>query len=74
MRARPLPSAPLLHGSVGCGPPGSPVHAVLQQESWSGWPCPPPGDLPDLGVEPMSLTSSALADGLSSTGATWDAR
>ena len=23
-----------------------------KQEYWSGLPCPPPGDLPDLGVEP----------------------
>ena len=25
-----------------------------RQESWSGWPCPTPGDLPDPGIEPMS--------------------
>ena len=25
------------------------------QEYWSGLPCPPPGDLPDPGIEPMSL-------------------
>ena len=24
------------------------------QEYWSGLPCPPPGDLPNLGTEPMS--------------------
>ena len=27
------------------------------QEYWSGLPCPPPGDLPDPGSEPASLTS-----------------
>ena len=32
-----------------------------RQEYWSGLPCPPPGDLPDPGIEPASLTSSALA-------------
>ena len=32
-----------------------------RQEYWSGLPCPPPGDLPDPGIEPMSLTSPALA-------------
>ena len=21
-----------------------------RQENWSGWPCPPPGDLPDPGI------------------------
>ena len=26
-----------------------------RQEYWSGLPCPPPGDLPDPGIEPMSL-------------------
>ena len=27
-------------------------------------PCPPPGDLPDPGIEPTSLRSPALGDGL----------
>ena len=31
-----------------------------RQEYWSGLPCPPPGDLPDLGMEPAS---PALAGG-----------
>ena len=30
-----------------------------RQEYWSGWPFPPPGDLPDPGIEPESLASSA---------------
>ena len=34
-----------------------------RQEYWSVWPCPPPGDLPNPGVEPVSLTSSALTGG-----------
>ena len=35
------------------------------QEYWSGLPCPPPGDLPDPGIEPISLASPALqADSL----------
>ena len=33
--------------------PGSSVHGILQ-EYWSGLPCPPPGDLPSPGIEPMS--------------------
>ena len=33
------------------------------QECWSGLPGPPPGDLPDLGIKPVSLTSPALTDG-----------
>ena len=34
-----------------------------RQEYWSGLPCPPPGDLPNLGIESTSLMSPALADG-----------
>ena len=32
-----------------------------RQEYWSGFPCPPPGELPDPGFEPMSLASVALS-------------
>ena len=31
-----------------------------QQEYWSGLPCSPPEDLPDLGVEPESLVVPAM--------------
>ena len=44
-----------------------------RRESWSGLLCPPPGDLPDPGVEPMSLMSPALAGGFFTTNATWEA-
>ena len=30
------------------------------QEYWSGLPCPPPGDLPDLGIKPMSPVAPVL--------------
>ena len=39
-----------------------------RQEYWSGLPCPPLGDLPDPGIEPVSLMSPALA------GAPWEAQ
>ena len=42
------------------------------EEYWSGLPCPPPGDLPDPGIEPMSLVSPALAGGFFTTSATWN--
>ena len=32
---------------------------ISRQEYWSGLPFPPPRDLPDPGVEPMSLVSRA---------------
>ena len=35
-----------------------------RQERWSDLPSPPPGDLSDCGIEPTSLLSSALADGV----------
>ena len=34
-----------------------------RQEHWSGLLCPPPKDLPDPGIEPVSLMSRALAAG-----------
>ena len=34
-----------------------------RQEYWSGWPCPPPGDLPDPRITPLPLTVPALAGG-----------
>ena len=44
------------------------------QEYWSGLPFPSPGDLRDPGIEPVSLTSPALADGFFTTSATWMSR
>ena len=41
-----------------------------RQEYWSGLPCPPPGDLPDPGIEPASLMSPALAGGFFTTSST----
>ena len=55
------------------------AHQALQsmgfsrQEDWSGWPCPPPGDLPNLGIELASLTSLALAGRSFTTRATGEA-
>ena len=45
-----------------------------REEYWSGLPCPPPGDLPDLGIKPMSLLSPALAGDFFTTSATWEAQ
>ena len=43
------------------------------QEYWTGLPCPPPGDLPDPGIEPASLMSPALAGGFFTISTTWKA-
>ena len=32
-----------------------------RQEYWNGLPFPPPGDLPDLGIQPTSSAATALA-------------
>ena len=42
-----------------------------RQEYWSGLPCPPPGDLPDPGIEPISLMSPALVGRFFTTSTTW---
>ena len=44
-----------------------------RQEYWSGLPFPSPGDLLDLGIEPASLKSPALAEGFFTTSANWEA-
>ena len=44
-----------------------------KQEYWSGLRCPPSGDLPDPGIEPMFLLSPSLAEGFFITNATWEA-
>ena len=54
-----------------CSPPGSSVHGILP---WSRLPCPPPGDLPNPGIELGSLIMSAvLAGGFFTTSTTWEA-
>ena len=46
-----------------------------RHEYWSGSPCPPHGDLPVLGIKPMSRKSLVLQAGSSQvTGATWEAQ
>ena len=52
-----------------CPTPWSVAHQATlsmgfsRQEYWSRLPCTPPGDLPDPGIELMSLISPALAGG-----------
>ena len=42
-----------------------------RQEYWSGLPCPSPGDLPDPGTEPRSLTLQADSLPSESSGKCW---
>ena len=43
-----------------------------REEYWSGLPCSPPGDLPNPGIEPVSLMSAALAGYFFTTIVTWE--
>ena len=58
-------SCPILCDPVDCSPRQPPLPTGFsRQEYWSGWPCPPPGDLPNPGIK---LRSPALqADSLPS--------
>ena len=53
----------------------APLSMGFQRQVYqSGLPCPPPGDLPNPGIKPVSLKSPALADGFFTTSATWEAQ
>ena len=68
--AESLQSCPILCDPMDYSLPGSSIH---RQEYWSGLPYPPPGDLPNPGIELGSLTSPALAGRFFTTQATWEA-
>ena len=50
-------------------PTDSSVHGLLQSEYWSGLPFPTPGDLPNPGIQPESLSCPGLAGGFFTTSA-----
>ena len=61
-------SCPTLCDPMDCSPPGSSDLGIFQARThWSGLPFPPPGDLPNPGIEPTSLMSPALAGGFFTT-------
>ena len=41
-----------------------------RQQYWNGLPCPPPGHLPDVGIEPVSYVS-CIDRGVFTTSTTW---
>ena len=45
---------------VNCSPPGSSVHGIFQVRLLEWLSRPPPGDLPDPGIRPLSPASPAL--------------
>ena len=68
--------ATLCHPMDG-SPPGSSFHGVLWEshgwEYWSGLPCPPSGDLPNPGNEPVFRMSPALTGRFFTTSTIWKA-
>ena len=56
LRAKLLQSYQLFATLWTCSPPGSLVHVILQAKILEWVPYPPPGDLPDPGIEPRSPT------------------
>ena len=47
-------------------------HLLARQEYWNKLPFPPPWDLPNPGIEPITCMSSALAGEFFTTGTTWE--
>ena len=55
--------------------PWTPLSMVFsRQKYWTGFLCPPPGNLPNPGIETVSLKSPALAVGFFIASATWKAQ
>ena len=52
---------------VDCSLPGPSVHEPSQARNWSWLPFPPPADLPDPGIKPLSPVSPGLAGGFFTT-------
>ena len=75
MPAQSLQSCLTLSNTMGCSPPSSSVHGILQAKILElvAMPAPSPGDLPNLGIEPAFLTSPAVGGGFFTTSATWEA-
>ena len=55
-----------------CSPPGSSVRGISQARMLEWVAMPPPGDLPDPGIKPVSLTSPALTGVFFTTSTTWE--
>ena len=63
MRVQLLQSCPTLCNPMDCNPQASLSIGFSQQEYWSELPCPPPGDLPNPGIEPTYAASLAMQMG-----------
>ena len=73
VRAESLQACPTLWTPWTAARQAPPSEGCSRQGCWSGLPRPPPGDLPDPGIEPASLVSPASAGGFFTTSASWEA-
>ena len=73
MHAKSLQSCPTLCNPLDCSLPGFSVQGIHQREYWDGLPCPPLGNRPNPGIEPVSFMSSALPGEFFIPKATWEA-
>ena len=64
-------SCPTLCDPLDCSPPGFSVHGILHARALEQVAIPSPGDLPDSGIEPVSLVSPTLQVGSSPTEPSW---
>ena len=72
--AKSLQSCPSLCNPADCSSQAPLSMGFSRQEYWSELPCPPPGDLPNPGIKPVSLVSPELAGRFFATGTTWEAQ
>ena len=63
----------ILCDPLGCSPRASLSIRFSMQAYWSGLPFPPPGNLPEPGIEPRSLMSPELAGRFFTHSTTWEA-
>ena len=73
LHAKSLQLCPTLYNPMDCSLTGSSVHRILQARilEWAAMPF--SRDLPNPGIEPISLNISALAGGFSTASATLEA-
>ena len=69
MHSKSLQSCPTLCDPIDYSPSSSSLHGILQTRILKWVPFPSAGDLPHLGIKPVSLMSPALAGGLFTTSA-----
>ena len=60
LHAKSLKSCLTLCDPMDCSLPGFCVHGFPRQECWNRLPCPPPRDLPEPGIKPVTPASPAL--------------